>query len=211
MGHRRLPNPPASHGKPRRASLTASGRDAGVDKDKEQKDHTPLRHSLSQLDPKLRLGAARGTRSANQEIVTAFEWEALDIAKQSGGRGSSSSSKNTRPAVVKCSPAKVTLPVHVKRPPHVEPESHENPKEETDPPARRLSLTMSRNRARAPPAHRDNGVAATEETEIWTRIVGDLKMAQEKNDQQKVLAEQIRHLNEKIGKEGGSESTSTGA
>lgn len=62
-----------------------------------------------------------------------------------------------------------------------------------------LTPKMSRNRPRAP---RDNGIAATEETELWTKIVGDMKLAQEKNDRQKVLGEQIKSLNEKVGKEG---------
>lgn len=74
---------------------------------------------------------------------------------------------------------------------------------EPEAPKRVVTLNMSRNRPRAP---RDNGVAATEETELWTKIVGDLRLAQEKNDQQKVLAEQIRVLNEKIGTDGSESS-----
>lgn len=62
---------------------------------------------------------------------------------------------------------------------------------------------MSRNRPRGPPLLRDNGQAANEETDMWNKILQDLRKAQEKNDKQKSLAEQISALNEKIGKEGG--------
>ncbi|KAL3479758.1 hypothetical protein BJX99DRAFT_221723 [Aspergillus californicus] len=60
---------------------------------------------------------------------------------------------------------------------------------------------MSRNRPRGPPVPRDNG--NNEETDMWNRIVQDLRKAKEKNDKQKALAEQIATLNDKIGKEGG--------
>ncbi|KAL4806681.1 SGF29 tudor-like domain-containing protein [Aspergillus unguis] len=62
---------------------------------------------------------------------------------------------------------------------------------------------MSRNRPRGPPMPRDNGLAANEETDMWNKILQDLRKAKEKNDKQKALAEQIGTLNEKIGKEGG--------
>jgi SAGA-associated factor 29 len=51
---------------------------------------------------------------------------------------------------------------------------------------------------------RDNGLAANEETDMWNKILQDLRKAKEKNDKQKALAEQIAALNEKIGNEGGS-------
>ena len=63
---------------------------------------------------------------------------------------------------------------------------------------------MSRNRPRGPPVLRDNGLAANEETDMWNKIVQDLRRAKEKNDQQKGLCEQIDSLNEKIGQEGNS-------
>ncbi|KAB8237399.1 SAGA-associated factor 29 family protein [Aspergillus alliaceus] len=65
---------------------------------------------------------------------------------------------------------------------------------------------MSRNRPRGPPVPRDNGLAANEETDMWNKILQDLRKAKEKNDKQKSLAEQISTLNEKIGKEGGRPS-----
>ncbi|TPR02220.1 Uracil permease [Aspergillus niger] len=67
---------------------------------------------------------------------------------------------------------------------------------------------MSRNRPRGPPVPRDNGLAANEETDMWNKILQDLRKAKEKNDKQKALAEQIAALNEKIGKEGGKPSLS---
>lgn len=63
---------------------------------------------------------------------------------------------------------------------------------------------MSRNRPRGPPLPRDNGLAANEETDMWNKILQDLRKAKEKNDKQKALAEQIAALNEKMGKEAGS-------
>jgi SAGA-associated factor 29 len=67
-----------------------------------------------------------------------------------------------------------------------------------------LAIKMSRNRPRGPPVPRDNGLAANEETDMWNKILQDLRKAKEKNDKQKSLAEQISALNEKIGKDGGS-------
>ena len=63
---------------------------------------------------------------------------------------------------------------------------------------------MSRNRPRGPPVPRDNGLAVNEETDMWNRILQDLRKAKEKNDKQKALSEQITALNEKIGKDGSS-------
>ncbi|KNG83281.1 SAGA complex component (Sgf29) [Aspergillus nomiae NRRL 13137] len=57
-----------------------------------------------------------------------------------------------------------------------------------------------------PSAPRDNGLAANEETDMWNKILQDLRKAKEKNDKQKSLAEQISALNEKIGKDGGKPS-----
>lgn len=51
---------------------------------------------------------------------------------------------------------------------------------------------------------RDNGLAVNEETDMWNRILQDLRKAKEKNDKQKALSEQITALNEKIGKDGSS-------
>ncbi|RHZ69066.1 hypothetical protein CDV55_107671 [Aspergillus turcosus] len=65
------------------------------------------------------------------------------------------------------------------------------------------SHTMSRNRPRGPPVPRDNGLAANEETDMWNKILQDLRKAKEKNDKQKVVADQIAALNEQIGKDGG--------
>ncbi|KAL4815577.1 hypothetical protein BDW67DRAFT_163753 [Aspergillus spinulosporus] len=67
---------------------------------------------------------------------------------------------------------------------------------------------MSRNRPRGPPLPRDNGLAANEETDMWNKILQDLRKAKEKNDKQKALAEQIAALNEKIGSEGGKPTLS---
>ncbi|OXV11290.1 hypothetical protein Egran_00948 [Elaphomyces granulatus] len=62
---------------------------------------------------------------------------------------------------------------------------------------------MSRSRPRGPPTSRDNGLAAAnEETDMWNKIIQDLRKAKEKNDKQKALGEQIAALNEKIAKEG---------
>ncbi|KAH8698503.1 SGF29 tudor-like domain-containing protein [Talaromyces proteolyticus] len=61
---------------------------------------------------------------------------------------------------------------------------------------------MSRNRPRGPPTNRDNGIAMNEETDMWNKIIQDVRRVKEKNDKQKSLAEQISALNEKIGREG---------
>jgi len=61
---------------------------------------------------------------------------------------------------------------------------------------------MSRNRPRGPPTSRDNGLAANEETDMWNKIIQDLRKAKEKNDKQKTLSSQITELNEKIAREG---------
>lgn len=66
------------------------------------------------------------------------------------------------------------------------------------------SSKMSRNRPRGPPMPRDNGQAANEETDMWNKILQDLRKAKEKNDKQKAIGEQIHALNEKIGRDGGS-------
>lgn len=116
-----------------------------------------------------RQGAARGTRSgASQQVVSAFEWEALKLERQS------------RPPVPVFSPAG----------------NGEKSK-------RSSADVMSRNRPRGPPLPRDNGQAANEETDMWNKILQDLRKAQEKNDKQKSLAEQIAGLNEKMGEEDG--------
>ncbi|EYE92362.1 SAGA-associated factor 29 family protein [Aspergillus ruber CBS 135680] len=62
---------------------------------------------------------------------------------------------------------------------------------------------MSRNRPRGPPLPRDNGLAANEETDMWNKILQDLRKSKEKNDKQRSLAEQIAALNERMGKETG--------
>jgi hypothetical protein len=51
---------------------------------------------------------------------------------------------------------------------------------------------------------RDNGLAANEETDMWNKIILDLRKAKEKNDKQRLLSEQIAALNEKIAREGNS-------
>ncbi|GIK04606.1 SAGA HAT/core module component [Aspergillus viridinutans] len=119
-----------------------------------------------------RHGAARGTRSARQEIVSAFEWEALKLEqrKKSGLVAPSESSKEPL----------LTLEL---------PESPFH--------------AMSRNRPRGPPVPRDNGLAANEETDMWNKILQDLRKAKEKNDKQKAVAEEIAALNEQIGRDGG--------
>lgn len=117
-----------------------------------------------------RQGAARGTRSGcNNEIVTAFEWEALTLAKNSKNSDFSSAAGIGSQATTLLA-----------------------------------ADNMSRNRPRGPPLPRDNGLAANEETDMWNKILQDLRKAKEKNDKQKSLAEQIAALNEKMGKEAGS-------
>ncbi|KAL5042539.1 hypothetical protein BDW71DRAFT_189890 [Aspergillus fruticulosus] len=136
---------------------------------------------LSSRPHSLRQGAARGTRSSNcQEIVSKFEWAALAIEKQRSPKGASTAAGDGNQG----SWSKVVVQV---------------PK----PPAK-----MSRNRPRGPPMPRDNGLAANEETDMWNKILQDLRKAKEKNDKQKALAEQIAALNEKIGKEGGKPTLS---
>lgn len=69
---------------------------------------------------------------------------------------------------------------------------------------RSAAEAMSRNRPRGPPLPRDNGLAANEETDMWNKILQDLRKSKEKNDRQRSLAEQIATLNERMGKETGS-------
>ena len=69
---------------------------------------------------------------------------------------------------------------------------------------RSAAEVMSRNRPRGPPLPRDNGLAANEETDMWNKILQDLRKSKEKNDKQRSLAEQIAALNERMGKETGS-------
>ncbi|KKK18944.1 hypothetical protein P175DRAFT_0433613 [Aspergillus ochraceoroseus IBT 24754] len=125
----------------------------------------------------LRHGAARGTRSSQSRVIlSAFEWAALEIESQKSPKGTSLATGNGNP--------------------------DQQPQTGVAPP-RALKLKMSRNRPRGPPVPRDNGLAANEETDMWNKILQDLRKAKEKNDKQKSLAEQIATLNEKIGKEGG--------
>ncbi|KAK1146501.1 hypothetical protein N8T08_002930 [Aspergillus melleus] len=126
----------------------------------------------------LRQGAVRGTRSiANQEIVSAFEWEALTLEKAKDLVAiPATNRKKAQPKQ-----GRAFSPVE---PPH-------------------LSFGMSRNRPRGPPMPRDNGLAANEETDMWNKILQDLRKAKEKNDKQKLIGDQIHVLNEKIGKDGG--------
>lgn len=114
-------------------------------------------------------GVARGTRSSRPELVSAFEWEALDIQRRRS-LGVESTTKGKGPDVS----ANLVN-----------------------------SNEMSRNRPRGPPT-RDNGLPANEETDMWNKILLDLRKAKEKNDKQKVLAEQIVALNEKIARDGNS-------
>lgn len=65
---------------------------------------------------------------------------------------------------------------------------------------------MSRNRQRGAAGGRDNGAAANEEIEMWNRIFQDIHKAKEKNEKQRALGQQIAALNEKIAKDGNSES-----
>ncbi|KAL1956362.1 hypothetical protein VTO42DRAFT_7345 [Malbranchea cinnamomea] len=60
---------------------------------------------------------------------------------------------------------------------------------------------MSRNRPRAAPM-RDNGQVHGEEVDLWQKIIGEITKAQELNNQQRDLAQQIVALNEKIAKDG---------
>lgn len=137
-----------------------------------QKQFTPAseRQAKKPRPHSQRQGAARGTRSAaSQEIVSAFEWEALKLEKE---------------------PPTPPIPVL----------SAGNSTKS------RLSAAeiMSRNRPRGPPLPRDNGLAVNEETDMWNKILQDLRKTKEKNDKQRSLSEQITVLNEKIGRDGGS-------
>jgi hypothetical protein len=114
------------------------------------------------------LSARPGTRSSGCKLVSAFEWEALHIAKH-------------RLLPDSTGQANLVSPI---------------PDQKLD--------AMSRNRPRGPPTSRDNGLAANEETDMWNKIIQDLRKAKEKNDKQKALSEQIASLNEKIAKEGNS-------
>jgi len=116
-----------------------------------------------------RQGAARGTRSAaSQEIVSAFEWEALELEKKPQPPISVASAGNGKKS------------------------------------RRSAAEVMSRNRPRGPPLPRDNGLAANEETDMWNKILQDLRKSKEKNDKQRSLADQIAALNERKSKETGS-------
>ncbi|GES59243.1 SAGA complex component [Aspergillus terreus] len=133
----------------------------------------------------LRQGAARGTRSAqNKEIISAFEWDALRIER----------ARDPADVVTATSPGSSNL---------VLPPSHRPAQRDVAVTAVTPLRIMSRNRPRGPPVPRDNGLAANEETDMWNKILQDLRKAKEKNDKQKSLAEQISALNEKIGREGG--------
>lgn len=135
----------------------------------------------------LRQGAARGTRSAqNKEIVSAFEWDALRIER----------ARDPADLVAATSPGSSNNLVL--------PPSHRLVQRDVAVTALTPLRIMSRNRPRGPPVPRDNGLAANEETDMWNKILQDLRKAKEKNDKQKSLAEQISALNEKIGREGGS-------
>lgn len=136
----------------------------------------------------LREGAARGTRSARrQEIVSAFKWEALEIEKSKVEVANTDTSTPTKTRnKSKGSTGSTTIKTCL-----LESKST-------------TTVTMSRNRPRGPPVLRDNGLAATEETDMWNKILQDLRKAKEKNDKQKMLAEQIVALNEKIAREGNS-------
>lgn len=131
----------------------------------------------------LRQGAARGTRSARrQDIVTAFKWEALEIERSRQTAGSPLADRNSKGRKDTTNLVRSTT----------------NNSSSTE------LYDMSRSRPRGPPVPRDNGLAANEETDMWNKIVQDLRKAKEKNDKQKELAEQITILNEKIAREGNS-------
>lgn len=136
-----------------------------------QKQFTPAseRQAKKPRPHSQRQGAARGTRSAaSQEIVSAFEWEALKLEKEPQPPTLVASAGNGKKA------------------------------------RRSTAKAMSRNRPRGPPLLRDNGLAANEETDMWNKILQDLRKSKEKNDKQRSLAEQIAALNERMGKEIGS-------
>ncbi|KAI2831286.1 hypothetical protein CBS147343_3855 [Aspergillus niger] len=143
----------------------------------------------------LRQGAARGTRSsARQAILSAFEWEALIIEKSrdSAPVATSAKTRNSQPRATTTAAAATATAATAW---------------DLSSPSKKIK-NMSRNRPRGPPVPRDNGLAANEETDMWNKILQDLRKAKEKNDKQKALAEQIAALNEKIGKEGGKPSLS---
>ncbi|KAI9036342.1 SAGA-associated factor 29 family protein [Aspergillus affinis] len=132
----------------------------------------------------LRQGAVRGTRSiSNQEIVSAFDWEALTLEK-----------------------AKDSVAIPAKGKKKTQPKKQGKAFPPGEPP--QSSSRMSRNRPRGPPMPRDNGLAANEETDMWNKILQDLRKAKEKNDKQKLIGDQIHVLNEKIGKDGGKPTLS---
>ncbi|KAI9931885.1 hypothetical protein ASPWEDRAFT_40337 [Aspergillus wentii DTO 134E9] len=145
-----------------------------------------------------RQGAARGTRSARQELVSAFDWEELKIAS-SKAPGVAVSGTSNGPQQKNKKKQKQKQPKQSKQPEQLPEQQPEALPEESS----LASAEMSRNRPRGPPMPRDNGLAANEETDMWNKILQDLRKAKEKNDKQKALAEQIATLNEKIGKEGG--------
>ncbi|PYH48391.1 uncharacterized protein BP01DRAFT_146923 [Aspergillus saccharolyticus JOP 1030-1] len=153
-----------------------------------------------------RQGAARGTRSsARKDLVSAFAWEALDIDKVKH-----TSTTTTTFIANPETPAQFTTPSRSS--PVQSSKGHRHQQQQAEDRAADLSPSvckMSRNRPRGPPVPRDNGLAANEETDMWNKILQDLRKAKEKNDKQKGLAEQIASLNEKIGREGGSKSSSS--
>jgi SAGA-associated factor 29 len=121
-----------------------------------------------------RHGAARGTRSASQKEIVSAFEWEALKLEQRKNPGPAGSAQSSKEPSLK-----VELP-------------------------KSASPTMSRNRPRGPPVPRDNGLAANEETDMWNKILQDLRKAKEKNDKQKVVADQIAALNEQIGKDGGS-------
>ncbi|RAK98596.1 SAGA-associated factor 29 family protein [Aspergillus ibericus CBS 121593] len=140
----------------------------------------------------LRHGAARGTRSSTRkDLHSAFEWEALNIQKTRTSAAFATPAESSN-----CLPRKATVAAAATAAVVVAADPSLTPKE------------MSRNRPRGPPVPRDNGLAANEETDMWNKILQDLRKAKEKNEKQKALAEQIAALNEKIGREGGKPSLS---
>ncbi|GLB10500.1 SAGA HAT/Core module component [Aspergillus tubingensis] len=151
--------------------------------------------SVSPVRPhNLRQGAARGTRSsARQDILSAFEWEALAIEKLRDSAPVATSAKTRNSQLRATTTAAAAAAAGTAR-------------DQSSP--SKKPKKMSRNRPRGPPVPRDNGLAANEETDMWNKILQDLRKAKEKNDKQKTLADQIAALNEKIGKEGGKPSLS---
>ncbi|KAF9886331.1 SAGA HAT/Core module component [Aspergillus nanangensis] len=156
--------------------VTASSSSSGSSAPVAPSDNPPLQ----QLP--LRHGAAQGTRSAKPTLVHAFEWEAFNNAKNLDVTATSPGNSNAPPPFQQ---KKAPQPAGI---------------------ADYYLPNMSRNRPRGPPAPRDNGLAANEETDMWNKFLQDLRKAKEKNDKQKALADQISALNEKIGREGGKPS-----